>query len=187
MTPMTRAPAPHLRHLIVAALMIAVLALSVVPASAGGIPKGKVAIGDSVMLGAKRGLQRKGIRVDATVSRQFGALPSVIKQMRRAGRLRKTVIVHLGNNGYVEPAACRKAVRLAPKRQIYLVTVKVPRVWRRANNKRLARCANTYARVHLIDWYKRSKSHGDWFARDGYHLTSRGARRYAGILSNQSR
>jgi hypothetical protein len=93
---MTPAPAPHLRHLIVAASMIAVLALSVVPASAGGIPKGKVAIGDSVMLGAKRRLQSRGIRVDATVSRQFVALPSVIKQMRRAGRLRRTVIVPAG-------------------------------------------------------------------------------------------
>jgi hypothetical protein len=167
--------------------MIAVLALSIVPVSAGGIPKGKVAIGDSVMLGARQRLQSRGIRVDATVSRQFGALPSVIKQMRRAGRLRKTVIVHLGNNGNVEPAACRRAVRLAANRQIYLVTLKVPRGWRRANNKRLARCAGTYARVHLIDWYSRSRSHGDWFARDGYHLTARGARRYAGILSNQTR
>jgi hypothetical protein len=184
---MIRPPAPHVPRLIVAATMIAVLALSAVPASAGGIPKGKVAIGDSVMLGAKQRLRSRGIRVDATVSRQFGALPSVIKQMRRAGRLGKTVIVHLGNNGYVEPAACRRAVRLATNRQIYLVTVKVPRVWRRANNKRLARCADTYARVHLIDWYSRSKSHGSWFARDGYHLTRTGARRYAGILSNQTR
>jgi hypothetical protein len=184
---MTHPPAPRWRHLTVAASMIAVLALSAVPASAGGIPKGKVAIGDSVMLGARQRLRSRGIRVDATVSRQFGALPSVIKQMRRAGRLPKTVIVHLGNNGYVEPAACRRAVRLAANRQIYLVTLKVPRRWRRANNKRLARCAGTYARVHLIDWYSRSKSHGDWFARDGYHLTARGARRYAGILSNQTR
>jgi hypothetical protein len=170
---------------LLAALLIAVLVTGVAATTAGAA-RGRIAIGDSVMLGARQQLRAKGIRVDATVSRQFGALPAVIRQLRRAGKLRETVIVHLGNNGYVELPDCKKAVRQARGRTVYLVTVRVPRQWRRVNNQRLARCDRAFARAHLIDWYTRSKSHGAWFASDGYHLTALGAKRYAGIISRSS-
>jgi hypothetical protein len=166
---------------------VALMLASAAPAGAGGIPPGRYAIGDSVMLGAANELRGKGIKVNATVSRQFSTLPGLIRSLRRSGRLRETVIIHLGNNGFLELNDCKAAVRAASSRTVYLVTVKVPRQWRQENNRRLARCDRAFTRAHLVDWFRHSVNHPAWFADDLYHLTSLGQRRYAGFISQRSR
>ncbi len=171
----------------VAVSAIVVMMLAAAPARAGGIPAGRYGIGDSVMLGARDELRGKGIKVNATVSRQFSTLPGLIRSLRRAGTLRKTVIIHLGNNGFLELNDCKAAVRAASSRTVYLVTVKVPRHWRQENNRRLARCDRAFTRVHLVDWFRHSVNHAAWFADDLYHLTPLGQRRYAGFISHQTR
>lgn len=170
-----------------AVITVVLMLASVAPAGAGGIPPGRYAIGDSVMLGAANELRGKGIRVNATVSRQFSTLPGLIRSLRRSGRLRETVIIHLGNNGFLELNDCKAAVRAASSRTVYLVTVKVPRQWRQENNRRLARCDRAFTRAHLVDWFRHSVNHPAWFADDLYHLTALGQRRYAGFISQQSR
>jgi hypothetical protein len=171
----------------VAALAIVMLMLAAAPAEAGGVPPGRYGIGDSVMLGASQELRGKGIKVNATVSRQFSTLPGLIRSLRRAGTLRETVIIHLGNNGFLELNDCKAAVRAASSRTVYLVTVKVPRQWRQENNRRLARCDRAFTRAHLVDWFRHSVNHPAWFADDLYHLTALGQRRYAGFISQQTR
>ncbi len=170
-----------------AVLVVGAVLASAVPAGAGGIPQGRYAIGDSVMRGAVQELHARRIKADTAVSRQFSALPRLIRSLRNSGVLRETVIIHLGNNGYIELADCKEAVRAATNRTIYLVTVKVPRQWRRANNRTLARCDRASTRAHLVDWFSHSVNHPGWFADDLYHLTPMGQRRYAGFISNQSR
>jgi hypothetical protein len=170
-----------------AVLIVGVLLASAAPAGAGGVPRGRYAIGDSVMLGAVQELRGKGIRVNANESRQFSTLPRLIRSLRHSGRLRKTVIIHLGNNGFLELSDCKAAVRAASSRTVYLVTVKVPRQWRQENNRRLARCDRAFTRAHLLDWFRHSIHHPAWFYDDLYHLTPLGQRRYAGFLSQQTR
>ena len=58
------------RTLLAIAIAIVLLATGA-PALAAGIPAGRYAIGDSVMLGAKSQLQARGFVVDAVKSRQF--------------------------------------------------------------------------------------------------------------------
>ena len=173
--------------MLICAAIVAVMVATSVPAGAGGIPRGRYAIGDSVMLGAAQKLRSRGIKVNATVSRQFSTLPGLIRSLRRAGNLRKKVIVHLGNNGILQRSDCRAAVRAASSRTVYLVTVKVPRQWRQESNRRLARCARNFTRAHLVDWFGHSVNHPAWFADDLYHLTPLGQRRYAGFVSHQTR
>jgi hypothetical protein len=180
--------------LVTVAIVGAMLTTSV-PAGAGGVPSGRYGIGDSVMLGAANELRGKGIKVNATVSRQFSTLPGLIRSLRRSGRLRETVIIHLGNNGFLKLGNngflklndCKAAVRAASSRTVYLVTVKVPRQWRQENNRRLARCDHAFTRAHLVDWFRHSVNHPAWFADDLYHLTALGQRRYAGFISQQTR
>ncbi len=53
--------------------------------------------------------------------------------MAAAGTLPRRVVVHLGNNGYLERADCDRLTRaVGPNRDVYLVTLKVPRggAWR---------------------------------------------------------
>lgn len=179
------------RRLAAAFLVAAILALPSGPAvavtDAGApserVPSGRLAIGDSVMLGARTQLRAHGIRVDAVVSRQFSAGAALIRSMAAAGSLPRTVIVHLGNNGYLERADCDRLLRAAGRdREVFLLTLKVPRGWRAVNNHRLRACVRSHDHAHLIGWYEASADHPGWFAADAYHLTAQGARAYARLI-----
>ena len=39
--------------------------------------------------------------------------------------------------------------------------------------------------AHLIDWGTFSNCHGDWFAKDGFHVNSVGAANYADLVAAQ--
>jgi hypothetical protein len=145
----------------------------------------KIGLGDSVMQGATTELRARGFRVNTVQSRQFSAAPALIRSLRAAGRLPPTVVIHLGNNGYIEQADCRQAVKAAGNRRVYLVTLKVPRGWRGANNRRLRICANRFANASLVDWFSYAVNHPSWFY-DGYHLTPLGRRKYAAFVANST-
>jgi len=66
------------RALVLSAVLGVWLAATVAPALA--IPGGRYAIGDSVMLGAKDELQRRGFVVNAVQSRQFHDAVSIVRQ-----------------------------------------------------------------------------------------------------------
>jgi hypothetical protein len=154
------------------------------PGDRRAIPAGKLAIGDSVMLGARTRLRARGFRVDASVSRQFDDGVRLVRSMASAGTLPRIVVVHLGNNGYLERADCDRLVRAAgDRRRVFLVSLKVPRGWRPANNQRLRACARSHDTTHLIGWYEASADHPGWFASDLYHLTDAGAAAYARLIT----
>ena len=175
---------PKLRRLCVA-LVLGSLALGLTGPAGAVIPPGRYAIGDSVMLGAKDELNGRGIKVNAVVSRQFRDAVPLVEQLKAAGRLRKKVVIHLGNNGIlIDAAQCDRISAVAgPNRTVYLVNLKIPRSYRRTQNQRLAACARRRANTQLIDWFHFSRSHPSWFAADGFHLTAEGQTRYASFLA----
>lgn len=162
-----------------------VLSLGMLASASPAEAATRIGLGDSVMQGATSELRARGFRVNTVQSRQFSAAPALIRSLREAGRLPPTVVIHLGNNGYIEQADCRKAVRAAGSRHVYLVTLKVPRGWRAANNRRLRICANRFANASVIDWFSYAVNHPAWFY-DGYHLTPIGRRKYATFIANQT-
>jgi hypothetical protein len=97
-----------------AILLFGVIVLEPVGPASAMIPPGRYAIGDSVMLGAKDELTGRGIKVNAVVSRQFRDAIPLVEQLKAAGRLRKKVIIHLGNNGIlIEAAQCNRISEVA--------------------------------------------------------------------------
>jgi hypothetical protein len=172
---------PRIRPLV--ALVCIILAFTLVAPSVASARK--YGLGDSVMQGATGELRARNFKVNTSTSRQFSAAPSIIRKLARRDRLPRKVVIHLGNNGTVDPADCRRAVKLAGNRSVYLVTLKVPRSWRKANNRKLRTCARRHG-ADIIDWYSFSKSHGSWFYNDGFHLTPRGQRKYARFLSRMT-
>jgi hypothetical protein len=143
-------------------------------------------LGDSLMLSSKDELAAYDIRVNAKVGRQFDEGLRVVRRMVTAGTLPKRVIVHLGTNGWIDPSACDTLVdEVGHSRRVFLVTVRVPRDWMRANNGRLRACADAHERVHLIRWAMRSGRHPEWFADDGYHLNADGQAAYARYLDRR--
>ena len=131
---------------LLALVWISSIALDATPALAA-IPPGRLAIGDSVMLGARDELTARGIRVNAVVSRQFRDAVPLVEQLKAAGRLRRKVVIHLGNNGIlIDAADCDRISEVAgPNRTVYLVNLKIPRSYRRIQNERLAACAQRRA------------------------------------------
>ncbi|MFL5792071.1 MAG: hypothetical protein ACJ76A_11280 [Actinomycetota bacterium] len=175
-----------MRRTSIAVVLAVSLLAAAAPALASGIPAGRYAIGDSVMLGAKAGLQAHGFVVDARKSRQFYEGVSIVKRKKRHGLLRQKIVIHLGTNGVLIRAAdCDSIARLAGSaRRVYLVTVtgptRYPKIMK-AQNTRLRACAARHANTHLIDWYKHSRGHANWFY-DKMHLTPKGRKAYASFL-----
>jgi hypothetical protein len=167
-------------------LIAATIALSAAPAGAG-IRAGRYAIGDSVMLGVRESLVARGFRVNAQVSRQFDDAVPLVRDLAAGGYLPVNVIVHLGTNGLIDGADCDRLVHVVGEgRHLYLVTIKVPRPYRDANNARLQACAHRHDNVSLIDWYALSRYHRAWFYGDGYHLRPSGRREYAALLDRSA-
>ncbi|HEX9775301.1 MAG TPA: hypothetical protein VGB83_06955 [Actinomycetota bacterium] len=173
------------RRTVAGALALAAIAANAQPASAA--PK-RLAIGDSVMLGARDELKEDAgfRRVDADVSRQFYAADNRVRYWKRRGVLPRVVFIHLGNNGRVLAADCDDAVRAAGSwRSVFFATLKVPRSWRKPNNVQLRACAKRHANAYVIGWNRYSKDHPEWFASDGFHLSPLGQDRYAAFVDRR--
>lgn len=121
--------------------------------------------------------------MNTTTSRQFSEALRIIRRLADQGRLPRNVLVHLGNYGYIDPDDCRRAVKAAGSgRQVFLVTLKVSRDWRRANNRRLRTCHRRYG-AEIINWFGYSVDRPSWFYDDLFHLTPLGQRKYAGFVN----
>lgn len=143
----------------------------------------RIAIGDSVMLGAADELRDRGFRVDATESRQAYKGPGLLRS--RAGSLPTNVVVHLGTNGTFPLSTCRAIVRAAgPQRRVFLVNVSVPRSWERSNNAVIRDCAAGFAddRVRVIDWHGAAAANRQWLYSDRIHLKPAGQRAFARLI-----
>jgi hypothetical protein len=157
-------------------------------ASARPIPKGRVGVGDSIMLSAKDEMNGVDVHVHAKVGRQFVEGVAVVQRLKEDGILAKRVIVHLGTNGPIDPADCDQVVTIAgPVRRVFLVTNKVPRDWQDANNDILNACARAYDNVWVVRWFAYATGHPHWFADDRYHLSDEGQVMYAAYIDSQVR
>ena len=178
---------PRALSLLLIVCVFAATLWTTTPAFAG-IPPGRYAIGDSVMLGARSALIGLGFRVSAEVSRQFDDAVHLVHHLAVGGHLPVNVVVHLGTNGLIDGADCDALVRVAGRdRHVYLVTVKMPRPYRDANNRRLRACGRRHDNASVIDWYAFSRHHRAWFYDDGYHLRPVGRHEYAGLIDRSVR
>ena len=149
-------------------------------------PRGRLAIGDSIVLSAKSELRSLGFGVNAKVGRQFGSGVWIVRHMADDGTLPKRVIVHLGTNGTVDPDDCDRLVRYAGnRRRVFLTTIKVPRSWEAPNNDTLRACANRHPKVHVVRWWSKSHDRPEWFAGDGYHLNADGQSVFAQFVDRK--
>jgi peptidoglycan/LPS O-acetylase OafA/YrhL len=136
--------------------------------------------GDSVILGIRSAIAeiRPLLVVNARVGR---AAPELLQEMSRdldkaAG---STVVMDLGNNDLLTEETVRaifELVKESPK--IVVVNTAVPRPYRDANNELIARLANEYANVRIVDWNAISDGRPEYFAPDGVHLVPTGVSAY---------
>ena len=168
------------RLLATAAVLAASLALTATGAAAS--PRA-YAVGDSVMLGAKAQLEKRGVRVDAAVSRQLDDGTAILRALRPRPR---AVVVHLGTNGPIARSDLDALLRaLRGVQRVVLVTVHVDRSWEAGNNSVIRAAARRYANAELLDWSWFGRRHPGWFWDDGYHLRPGGAAAYARLVAGK--
>jgi peptidoglycan/LPS O-acetylase OafA/YrhL len=144
-----------------------------------------LAVGDSVMLGAKRAMQdaMPGITVNAVVGRQFGTVISSVRWFVKEGLAPGPVVVNAGTNGTFEDDDLDDLVDAAGGRKLLLVNTKSEKKWESLMNERMAAAAARHPdRVVLVDWHGLAVQHPEWFAKDGTHLKPAGARAFADLI-----
>jgi hypothetical protein len=144
-------------------------------------------LGDSVMLGSKTLLAGHRIPINAVVSRQFSDAPRLVAAWKRAGGLRRNLVIHLGTNGTIAAKDCRAVVTTAgPTRRVFLVTVHAKRSWTAQANRAIRACAALYgpSRVIVLDWDAAARAHPGWLSADGIHPNATGRRSYTALIVN---
>jgi hypothetical protein len=150
--------------------------------SANGVAS---AIGDSVMLGARKTLQEviPGIGVDASVARMPGAFTGRVKKLAKKEDLANIVVIHPGTNGVLPEEILRATLDpLIDYQRVVVVNAAVPRSWEKANNAVVRAVAKEYPNVVIADWHTTAQGHREYFVSDGVHLTAKGARAYATVI-----
>jgi len=156
------------------------------PPPAPGVGESTIAIGDSVLLGARSAIRDAlpGITVNAEVGRQFNVLPWLIPQLSEIGALRPNVVVHLGTNGPPTESDLAKVLdQLSGVRRVVLVNTSVDRSWQDTTNSRIAAAAAGRPNVVVADWHAVSAGHPEFFVSDGVHLTREGGAAYAALIA----
>lgn len=147
-----------------------------------------LAIGDSVMLGAVPQLARAGLEVNTRGCRQMSEGLRLLRARRRSF-LPSRVVLALGANWSVRFGQIRAALRIVgPRRLLVLVTPRETGGGESGDAWAMRRAARRFPRrVRLLDWARRSRGRGGWFAGDGLHLSFAGARAYARLLGRATR
>jgi hypothetical protein len=145
-----------------------------------------VALGDSVMVGAKDNLAARlgpGFSMDAMVGRQANEFVAIVQQLKREGHHPNAMIIQMGDNGPLygeDMEAIQNAT--AGVGQLFLINDHAPVSWIEESNRALAEAARDWPHTTLIDWNSQAETHEDdlW---DGIHLKPAGAGIYARLVS----
>ena len=143
------------------------------------------AIGESVLLAARRGLEASidGIEIDAAIGRHTKDTIAVARARRDEGRLADLVIVQVGNNGPITSGQFDDLMEaLSGVERVIVVNVRVPRPWEGPNNDVLAEGVQRTPNAVLADWNGATSSHPEVFADDGVHFAPAGERVFVELI-----
>ncbi|BBH22243.1 acyltransferase [Paenibacillus baekrokdamisoli] len=146
---------------------------------------GVTAIGDSVMLDIAENLEKlvPGIVVDGKIGRQLIQATAVIEDLKKNGKLGKTVFIELGTNGSFSTKQLNKLLAaIGDNHRILIANTRVPAKWQDTVNEMLEGTVEKIPAICLIDWYSASEGHKEFFEKDGVHLKKAGAKAYAELV-----
>lgn len=149
-----------------------------------------LAIGDSVMLGAKGCLEKLGYVVDAEGSRRPSAV--ALELGLRRTKLPRRIVIHTGTNGGATVADLDRIVHsIGLGHQIVFVTVQLPDhskySFEARTNAAIASVAARVPYVRVADWHTWSDDHEGLTYADGIHLPPAGCRAFAWVVASTLR
>ena len=121
--------------------------------------------------------------IDAAKSRQFSAGIETYRSYVDQNLAGKIAVFALGTNGLVTDEQIDELMGLVgSKRVAVFINTRSPQPWVGATNEAIARAAQRYDNVHVIDWYGYSANRNDVFDGDGTHLNNKGANEYINLV-----
>ena len=141
-----------------------------------------LAIGDSVMLGAKYNLEKRfpnGV-VDARENRSFWPAYTILEEASKAEREFYPVVIGIGTNSPLDLSVCRRIIELCGDRQVFWLTT--TNNWQFYNTDNIRQLAEEYENVTVIDWDTCSRGHEEYFYSDAIHLKEAGREAYADLI-----
>ncbi len=150
-------------------------------------PIARLALGDSVMLGAAPQLTERNFTVDAQESRAFISGLDTILTLEQNGRLGDQVAIHLGTNGPIGQSDMDRMMDgLAGVPTVLLLTNDVDRDYTAGNNAIIYDAVNANPNVYVLDWQGLAPScPGNCFYEDDLHLRPDGADYYAQLIQDR--
>jgi peptidoglycan/LPS O-acetylase OafA/YrhL len=156
----------------------------------GVIPLPKLSgFGDSVLLGARHALSQvfPGGAIDAVRWRQPDPILDDVQADAHAGTLEPFVVLHLGNNGLINPSDLQHTLQLLSGERLVLVLNDhldpYDHTWQKPNNATIARVVPHFSNARILDWNAIVGEHRNWLYPDDLHLTPTGATAYAKLLA----
>lgn len=151
------------------------------PALSGPI----LAVGDSVLMGAKRCFKGTDVKVEAQENRTMAEGARLIEQKAQEGSLPPRVVVALGTNAPFGEKVLDRIMRAAgPERAVYWATVELPATDQYAYedtvNQRLRAMPGRWPNAHVIDWNASVLPEGLY--PDGIHLNPDGCQAYSTLV-----
>ncbi len=127
--------------------------------------------------------------IDAVVSRRYDVALSVYDTYLQGGYVGYNVIFAMGTNGYVTDEILDNVITaVGVDKNIWLINTQNQMDYMAANNEAIARCAQKYNNVNLIDWHGLITALGDSvFDGDGMHLSLHGCHIYLDMIKNAIR
>ncbi len=122
--------------------------------------------------------------LDSYIGRRPDQALEVLKGYLDQNVVGNIVILDSFSNVPATDVTMKQLIEACGKRRVYLVNVRIPEVEQEQINKQIARFAEDYDNVTLIDWYSYSEGHDDWIYPDGEHLTPEGQPYYVDMITN---
>ncbi len=153
-----------------------------------GFPEGSydvLMVGDSVSLRAVDSFDSifPHSHIDAAKNRQFTAGEGVYESYVQQNLAGKIAVFALGTNGLVTDDAIDSLMAdVGSQRIAVFVNTRSPQPWVGETNAAIARAAERYDNVRVIDWYGYSANRNDLFDGDGTHLSQKGVDEYLDLI-----
>ncbi|MCY1574783.1 acyltransferase family protein [Staphylococcus pettenkoferi] len=145
-------------------------------------------VGDSVMVDIGKVFQDKvpNATIDGKVGRQLTEANALATDKYQDYTNKdKDVVLELGTNGDFTKDQLEELIKNFNDANIYLVTVRVARDYQDHVNKEMHKAEKKHKNVHVIDWYKESEGHKDYFAYDGIHLEYEGSKALTDLITRR--
>lgn len=144
------------------------------------------AIGDSVMLSASSPLTEflPQISIHAEVGMQVETAIEELRKLEAKKKINDIVLIDLGSNGMFKEKQWEEIYSiLGSKRQIYVMTIRVPRSWQDSVNQTVSAAASKHSNVHEIDWYNVTSGKPELFYEDKIHPNIEGGKYFASLVA----